>query len=807
MHSFTLATVLCNRMMSELIIWGDQNNSSVLDYCLEKNVLKFFLTYLIGTGTDVQTQLLQTLSIMLQNLKNEAYIYYMLSNNHLNSLITHQFDFDDEELLGLYISLIKTISLKLNAQTVQFFFNSKALDMPLLTEAIKFFKNGDRNARIAVRTITLQVFKVNEPRVQKFILDRTAVPYFSNLAWYIREECMRLDRVFSTATTKASGEILTLAAEHIDRLYYVSDVFETANPELGQVLCDQLLHKLFLPLVVPGVVPSSHEDMLSPMVSMMFLAQLFFIFRWKPLMDTLTFAVLCQTDRVEKSVDGHINCGNIFRQALFAALGSEDDRIILASMSVILSLLDRDESASNLPLLALANMLPAKLQAAADQIPAAENALPLAELMLTVENGIRGLGDGVADAAAPSRTLSMGLLAVDALESEQSGAAESAAEPEPEMENPRSAPARPDVVIEDADAASTAASTGGTTSLADLVRLLLEIIRRHTEGLRVIVLQVAMKLVLTIKQHGRQGPLLDEAGLQTVQAALASASSQIMEHLDTPMANSIFIFVREEVNKLQQRPLNLEHVVSDPIILLPLDQERGPYVDLNKRLPTGVEESMRRDIRIFILLRQFYEIVQNSSADGEAESQRSDAAEHKSPTLELPEEWQQLFATPRFSEKEHIDLSQRISRHWKMSCQTGPKREQRYLLITDRSVLIVEPDLYRMDYAVVHHAASVLQIKSAVHNFDNCRLHMEARPNNPGCKGLPAASWNVVLIFKSTEECAAAREELEAKRLGLLKERIDLVKVLVGFGVGVSVVASPAAPSQCVLEALPAVAV
>ena len=87
-----------------------------------------------------------------------------------------------------------------------------------------------------------------------------------------------------------------------------------------------------------------------------------------------------------------------------------------------------------------------------------------------------------------------------------------------------------------------------------------------------------------------------------------------------------------------------------------------------------------------------------------------------------------------------------------MSCQTGPKREQRYLLVTDRSVLIVEPDLYRMDYAVVHYAASVLQIKSAVHNFDSCRLHMEARPQNPGCKGLPAASWNVVLVFKTPDE-------------------------------------------------------
>ena len=56
------------RMMAELIIWGDQNNSSVLDYCLESNVLQFFLKYMAVTGKDVQTQLLQTLSIMLQNL-------------------------------------------------------------------------------------------------------------------------------------------------------------------------------------------------------------------------------------------------------------------------------------------------------------------------------------------------------------------------------------------------------------------------------------------------------------------------------------------------------------------------------------------------------------------------------------------------------------------------------------------------------------------------------------------------------------------------------------------------------------------
>jgi hypothetical protein len=58
---------------------------------------------------------------------------YLLSNNHVNELITHKFDFaenskvSDDELLAYYISLLKTLSLKLNPNTIQFFFNAVPL--------------------------------------------------------------------------------------------------------------------------------------------------------------------------------------------------------------------------------------------------------------------------------------------------------------------------------------------------------------------------------------------------------------------------------------------------------------------------------------------------------------------------------------------------------------------------------------------------------------------------------------------------------------------------------------------------------
>lgn len=61
--------------------------------------------------------------------------------------------------MAYYISFIKTLSLKLTSHTIHFFYNEHTNDFPLYTEAIKFFKHPESMVRIAVRTLTLNVFK------------------------------------------------------------------------------------------------------------------------------------------------------------------------------------------------------------------------------------------------------------------------------------------------------------------------------------------------------------------------------------------------------------------------------------------------------------------------------------------------------------------------------------------------------------------------------------------------------------------------------------------------------------------------
>ncbi|CAF4104314.1 unnamed protein product, partial [Rotaria sp. Silwood1] len=131
-------------------------------YFLERGMLIYFLTYMRQkNGRFICVQILQTLNILFENIRNETSLYYLLSNNHVNNIIIHKFDFSDEEITAYYISFLKTLSLKLNKHSINFFYNEKNNDFPLYVEAIKFFNHPETMVRIAVRTLTLNVYKGN----------------------------------------------------------------------------------------------------------------------------------------------------------------------------------------------------------------------------------------------------------------------------------------------------------------------------------------------------------------------------------------------------------------------------------------------------------------------------------------------------------------------------------------------------------------------------------------------------------------------------------------------------------------------
>lgn len=105
--------------------------------------------------------------MLIQNIQTNTRVFYLLGNPFLNQLISHEFDFaKDDELVDYYVNLLKSLSIKLTSETVNFFFNDKLKTFPLYHQAIMFFNHKEQLVRTSVQSITLTLFNIQNPEMQ-----------------------------------------------------------------------------------------------------------------------------------------------------------------------------------------------------------------------------------------------------------------------------------------------------------------------------------------------------------------------------------------------------------------------------------------------------------------------------------------------------------------------------------------------------------------------------------------------------------------------------------------------------------------
>ncbi|EEF43020.1 protein TRANSPARENT TESTA 9 [Ricinus communis] len=308
------------RSIAELITYGDQHDSNFFEYFMEKQVMGEFVRILkISRAVTVSLQLLQTMSIMIQNLKSEHAIYYMFSNEHINFLITYSFDFRNEELLSYYISFLRAISGKLNKNTISLLVktqNEEVVSFPLYVEAIRFAFHEESMVRTAVRALTLNVYHVGDESVNRFVAKAPHSDYFSNLVTFFRKQCIDLNGLVSEALknpdTDATTAILAAVDEIEDKLYYFSDVISAGIPDVGRLITDDMLQVLILPLLLPSLrLDTVNEKQIDAITSLYLLCSILRIVKMKDLANTIATALFCPPElfipKTEAKLNGHVS--------------------------------------------------------------------------------------------------------------------------------------------------------------------------------------------------------------------------------------------------------------------------------------------------------------------------------------------------------------------------------------------------------------------------------------------------------------------------------------------------------------------
>ncbi|KAL9662190.1 hypothetical protein QQ045_027022 [Rhodiola kirilowii] len=252
----------------EIVTYGDRHDPAIFECFMEYQVMSEFVRLLkISKTARIEAPLLQYLSIMIQNMQSEHAIYYCFSNDYINTIITHQYNFDGGDVLQYYISFLRAVSCKINRDTLCLLVKvheDSVISFPLYTEALKFALHREKMIQTAVRALTLNIYSVSDDMVYQYVTTPPISEYFSDLAKRLRNQCFRLDAVVQTKeenrTEETRKELFFEADKIVDDLYYLKDILSTGPSRLSCVINESLLHFVIFPILLPSLQSSYTDD-------------------------------------------------------------------------------------------------------------------------------------------------------------------------------------------------------------------------------------------------------------------------------------------------------------------------------------------------------------------------------------------------------------------------------------------------------------------------------------------------------------------------------------------------------------------
>ncbi|XP_040297120.1 protein CLEC16A [Bufo bufo] len=771
------------RSITEILIWGDQNDSSVFDFFLEKNMFVFFLNILRQkSGRYVCGQLLQTLNMLFENINHETSLYYLLSNNHVNSIIVHKFDFSDEEIMGYYICFLKTLSVKLNSHTVHFFYNEHTNDFALYTEAIKFFNHPEHMVRVAVRNITLNIYKVsfnNQPMLH-YIRDKTAVPYFSNLVWFIGIHLIELDKCVQTDEEhKNRGSLSDLVSQHLDHLNYLNDILIINCEFLNDVLTDHLLNRLLLPLYVYSLVTqdqTTDRPRISPQVSLYLLSQVFLTIHYAPLVDSLADVILngdlsMFSSKPERDVQ--------------RSSGESSIRCFIKPQESLEKSLEINRQRGKKKLQKRPNYKNVGEEEEEDKHPDDEDPSKSADI------GAKG-----AKAIGETEEIEMVIM-------ERSKAAEkpmlhvkeeNTTDEEKSAAGAQAAPSRPflDMVYSTLEGTdddyytlfvlcllyAMSRNNGINPDKLEKIQLPLKPAKDSHSYNHVLVERLIRIMSQAAQPDGKvrlatlelactllkQLVLIDgDCIIKDVHLACLEGAREESVHLLRHFHKGEEIFLdmfEDEYRSMMSKPLNVEYLMMDESILLPPTGTPLTGIDFVKRLPCGDVERTRRAIRVFFMLRALSLQLR------------------KEPETQLPlTREEDLIKTDDVLDLNNSDL---------IACTVITKdgdHVQRFLAVDIYQMSLVEPDSKRLGWGVVKFAGLLqdMQVTGVEDDSRALNITIHKPASTPHSKPFPILQ--ATFIFSDHIRCIIAKQRLAKGRIQARRMKMQRISALLDLPV------------------------
>ena len=289
------------RRLEGYLLMADKKNLFIyFNAFYELGLLNILNGYLDKRDQQISFCILECIYILLTNIQNTGLIFYLYSTKYATQIPGEYLNIIDkiisidfrkkEEFLTYQVNFIKSLTLKLNIDCIEFFYNKHKNQFPILHRAFSLYNHKDAMIRSAVKNIFLTILKIKEEHLRRFITSFPNNIYYPNIIFQLRNIIIRLCIINFIDEKNRSNPIDKFRDEHdnlIDYMYYISDILLLNIDNVNFILINCILNEIILPLF--KTIISKKEEKISIVFALYILTLFIFIVKNKFIIDVISY--------------------------------------------------------------------------------------------------------------------------------------------------------------------------------------------------------------------------------------------------------------------------------------------------------------------------------------------------------------------------------------------------------------------------------------------------------------------------------------------------------------------------------------
>ena len=223
-----------------------------------------FMSELIYLSTqnnrNIHLEIIKSFSVLILNMTSPQIIFFIFSNNFINQIISNDYTRHDEDFIFYYINFLKSLSMKIDSTSIQFFLHAQYNTFPLLNSTLKFYNYPDGMIKNTIRTVVLTLLKSNYI-VIKYLVDYKpiidifctlpVISYFPCIICKLRDLIFKLEKEL---TSEDYEKLKNLNEEIYDDILYFQDIFSIGVKRINDIITNSLFYYLIFPILIHSLI-------------------------------------------------------------------------------------------------------------------------------------------------------------------------------------------------------------------------------------------------------------------------------------------------------------------------------------------------------------------------------------------------------------------------------------------------------------------------------------------------------------------------------------------------------------------------